>query len=129
MGSSWSMTTIPNLCITNSKPNTPVSSNGNTKNKAHRCGGCGSVNPPPREAHSHREWGRSLPDLHPLAGLQPQSITGFGVEHLVKLIDVFHYLVASELRRGVRIDGQQADGFFIPGFHAPNAGIVFQQKA
>src|SRR5690606_30975006 len=51
----------------------------------------------------------SGPDRHTFGRIQPQGVVGGRAERLVEGVDVPHHLIAAELRRRVRIDGETSD--------------------
>src|SRR5690606_9633822 len=59
-----------------------------------------------------RRWKPQLtsgPDRHALGRIEPQLVLLGDAERLVERVDVAHDLVAAELRRRVRVDGEPSD--------------------
>src|SRR6266487_2315213 len=60
-----------------------------------------------------------LPDTHPSRGLEPQLVGSADIKRGVKLVEVPHDLVATELAGGMPVDGEQPDDFRVPSLVLP----------
>src|SRR5436305_3837858 len=60
-----------------------------------------------------------LPDTDPGCRFEPQLVGCADIERAVELVEVPHDLVAAELAGGVRVDGEQPDGFLVPDLLPP----------
>ena len=69
---------------------------------------------------------RPLPDTDPLIRLEPQPVTLGGAEDLVELVEVAHD-VGAELRRAVRVDGQELLLLLGAPLGAPDVAPVEEQ--
>jgi hypothetical protein len=74
--------------------------------------------PRPRLARPARP---RLPDADPGCRFEPQLVGGTDIKRAVELVEVPHDLVATEFAGGVRVDGEQADGFLVPDLLPPGA--------
>src|SRR5580693_5757924 len=60
-----------------------------------------------------------LPDTDPSRRFEPQLVGRADIKRAVELVEVPHDLVAPELAGGVRVDGEQPDGFLVPDLLLP----------
>ena len=60
-----------------------------------------------------------LPNGHSVTRVQPQRVALGHREGAIELVDVAHDLVAAELVRGVRVDGEQPDDLLVAGLVLP----------
>src|SRR3984957_8065397 len=63
-------------------------------------------------------WPR-LPDTDPSCRFEPRLVGSADVKRAVELVEVPHDLVATELAGGMRVDGEQPDGFLVPDLLLP----------
>src|SRR6202035_5913855 len=63
-----------------------------------------------------------LPDMDPVFWFEPQLVGSADIKCAVELVEVPHDLVAAELAGGMRVDGEQPDGFLVPGLLLPGPG-------